>query len=198
MKNFEPDYNKQIFDRISGGDEKAFSECYEEYRRLLYPFLFKLTKSASATEDLIQDTMLKVWLSRDKFSEIGNPRAWIFRIASNTAHNWLKNSLIRQNSTTPLHYKEDQEDHSSEVFLELKAIREIVQEAIAELPPQRKKVYLLNREQGLTVSEIAQKLNISPSTAKNTLLAAVKYIREKVERSGYGLANIFLIFFQLN
>ncbi len=76
-------------------------------------------------------------------------------------------------------------DNPVEVNLTVNDIRALVQQAIAELPPQRRRIYLLQREHGLKPAEIASELGISVSTVKNTLLVATKAIREKVEKGGY-------------
>lgn len=177
--------DKIIISRIIEGDEEAFRELYFRYNKLLHPFLYQLTGSVDITSELIQETMLRIWLYRDKLAEAEQPRAYIYRIAANRAHTWLKNKLLRTSLENQMnrHTVEYTDDvHSS---LIVKSMLEVVQQAISELPEQRRRIYQLNREYGLKATEISRQLLISVSTVKNALYEAVKYIREQVEKAGY-------------
>lgn len=77
--------------------------------------------------------------------------------------------------------------------LDMRRIADIVQETVQAFPPQRKLIYKLSREQGLKPGEIAARLELSVSTVKNTLLSALKAIRENIEQAG--LLGAFFIFF---
>lgn len=176
---------KDLFLRIAEGDESAFRELYRWYGRLLFPFLTKLTDSQDTADEIIQEVFLRIWLYRDKLPTIDHPRAWIFQIGSNQAHTWLKKNM-RAAKAIRLHQDgHTTTDSSVEISLTVNAIRTLVKQAIEELSPQRKRIYLLQREHGMKAAEIASQLGVSVSTVKNTLLAAAKAIREKVEKAGY-------------
>jgi len=183
---FEHINEKDLFLRIAEGDEAAFRELYRLYGRLLFPFLLKLTDSRDITDELIQEVFLRVWLYRHTLPTIDHPRAWIFQIGSNQAYTWLQKNM-RAAKAMRLHQDAQPTvtDSPVEVSLTVNDIRNLVKQAIDELPPQRKRIYLLQREHGMKPAEIASQLGISVSTVKNTLLVAAKAIREKVEKAGY-------------
>jgi RNA polymerase sigma factor (sigma-70 family) len=187
-------YNEQaLFIRISEGDEAAFSVCYAEYGRELMPFLIRLAGSADIAEEIVQEVFLKIWLHRDRLAVVDNPRNWIFRVAANTGRNWLKKQmtdrqkmrLLPPSPHGPADVPADQVD--------LKAIAAVVQRTILSFPQQRRRIYQLSREEGLKPSEIAARLDLSVSTVKNTLLSALKTIRDNIEESG--LWGTFLLLF---
>jgi len=183
---------KALFLHIAEGDESAFRELYQLYGKLLFPFLVRLTGSEDMADEIIQEVFLRVWFSRDKLPDVAFPRAYIFRIASNRAHEWLKkNSLIVQVDLQQLDEQPAQPE-LAEAALTLKAMKMVVKQAIAELPPQRLHIYRLSREQGMKPSQIAAELNLSVSTVKNTLVVATKFIRERLEQAGY-VTGILLI-----
>lgn len=176
---------KDLFLRIAEGNEPAFRELYQLYGRLMLPFLTKLTGSQDIADEIIQEVFLRVWLYRDKLPGIDYPRAWIFQIGSNQAHTWLKKNM-RAAEAARLHQDvQVTADNPVEAALTVNAIKALVQQAIEELSPQRRKIYLLQREHGMKPAEIASQLGLSVSTVKNTLLVAAKDIREKVEKAGY-------------
>ncbi len=187
-----PLYNEQaLFISISEGDEAAFSTCYAEYGRILMPFLVRLSGSKDGAEEIIQEIFLKVWLYRDRLAEVDNPKNWLFRVAANTGRNWLKKKMLVEQKML-LHQRQwDVPDNSPSEQVDLKLIAGVVQRTILGFPPQRRRIYQMSREEGLKPSEIAARLDLSVSTVKNTLLSALKAIRENIEAAGLLATALF-------
>jgi RNA polymerase sigma-70 factor (ECF subfamily) len=185
---------RALFIRISEGDEAAFAICYSEYGRGLLPFLTRLTGSGDDGEEVMQEVFLKIWLYRDKLAEVENPRSWLFRVAANTARNWLKKKM-RAGRLMPGHQGQwEVPDSSPSEQVDMKSIAGVVHRTIRSFPPQRRRIYQLSREEGLKPAEIAARLGVSVSTVKNTLLSALKTIRENIEGSGFwGTVLFFLL-----
>lgn len=189
--------DKELFGRIAAGDEAAFSDLYYSYLPRLEPFVHEITKSETATAELIQDTFLRIWLNRDKLPGIDNPRAWIYKVASHLCFNHLERKTVEHRVLADLAYTavtsaaaaaspnagHATPDHLPE--LTLRELQGIVNEAIQKLPVQRRRIYELSRRQGLSIDQIALELDISPNTVKNTLVSALAFIRRQLEGSGY-------------
>ena len=182
----------ELFVRISEGDEAAFSMCYAEYGRMLMPFLIRLVGSRDSGEEIIQEVFLKVWLHRDRLAEVENPKSWLFRVAANTGRNWLKKKMMIEHHLRSQERPEGFHDLTAEA-LDLRTVAHLVQTTIQSFPPQRKLIYQMSREEGLKPAEIAARLQLSVSTVKNTLLSALKAIRENIEEAG--LLGTILFFF---
>ncbi len=186
MHIVSPYDEKTLLLQVADGDEKAFKQLFELYGKLLYPFLFRTVKSKASAEELIQETMLKVWLNRDRLPSIDHPRKWIFKIASNIAYTGLQRHLLEERIISEL--KERQQGYEDpEQKYALNELKRHVQEAVNQLPTERRRIYLLSREAGMSREEIADQLNISPKTVKNTIYSALKDIREHLEKAGYVL-----------
>lgn len=71
-------------------------------------------------------------------------------------------------------------------------LKRIIEDAVDKLSPQRRKIFLLSRENGLTVPEISQQLNLSVNTVKNTLISALVEIRRHLKNSGYEFPILLL------
>ena len=186
---------KDLLLQIAAGDETAFRQLYNMYEGLLMPYLTELTKSNHIAEDLVQETLLRVWLNREHISTLEHPRAYIYRMAGNAAFSWLKSRMIRKRAEQDKALSEPSEIAAAESNLSLQAITGIVQQTIRDMPAQRSRIYLMNREQGLKPAAIASALNISISTVNNTLYQAIKNIREAVEKAGYFLPYWLILFF---
>lgn len=193
MYSSSPDNEQALFIRIAEGDETAFSVCYAEYGRVLLPFLIRLVGSRDSAEEVIQEIFLKVWLYRDRLAEVENPKSWLFRVAANTGRNWLKKKMTDEQKMRQHQRQWDVPDSSLSEQVDLKSIAGVVQRTILSFPPQRRRIYQMSREEGLKPSEIATQLDLSVSTVKNTLLSALKTIRENIEEAGFW-ATLFFFF----
>jgi RNA polymerase sigma-70 factor (ECF subfamily) len=182
---------KELFLQIADGSEPAFRELYYSYGRLLSPFLVRLAGSQDLADEIIQEVFLRVWLYRDKLPGVEHPRAWLFQIASNQAHTWLAKSLKAEMAEVRHQGRPVTADTPAEI-LTINEIKRVIRKAVEELPAQRKRIYLLHREQGMKAGEIAEILGISISTVKNSLLSAAQNIREKVVQAGYWVPLLLL------
>jgi RNA polymerase sigma-70 factor (family 1) len=178
---------KLLFRSIAEHDETAFRQLFHLYYQQLYPLILKVTRAQNVTEDILQETFLKLWISRDRLPEIENPRAWIMRIAYFQAFTFLRKKATHQKAVDKLSGRADTERLRSDVeeAVSFRNLQALVRRAVQQLPPQQKKVYLLSREQGLKTREIAVKMNLSEQSVKNTLVRALKFVREEVEKGGH-------------
>lgn len=186
--------DKELLHRISEGEEDAFIELYKRYDARLYPFLHKLTRSPQDAREIIQETFLKLWLSRDKLDAVTLPRAYIFRSAANISHNWMKRNLVAQKAEQEHQLRDGRlGTDSTEFRLRTRELQVQLSRIIAGMPEQRQRIYRMHREQGLSTSEIASSLDVSVSTVKNTVAIALKNIRDGLSETGYIL--FLLLFF---
>lgn len=190
----EVSIEKQLFDLIAEGDETAFRDLFNLYTPQLYPMILKVTKVENVAEDILQETFLKLWISRDKLREIENPRAWILRIAYFQAFTFLSKKAIHQKAVGKLEDKARLQSQRNDIeeTMAFSSLQAVVRKAVSNLPGQTKKIYQLSREQDLKIPEIAKQLNLSEQTVKNTLSRALKFIREYVQRAGHVLFFIAL------
>jgi RNA polymerase sigma-70 factor (ECF subfamily) len=181
----------QILFRLTAeGDEKAFADLFNLFLPKLYPFILKLTRSESVVEEIIQETFIKVWLNRDKLAEMENPGGWVFTVASNKCYDHLRARALKDKLFVSA-ADEPAGSNFTHEWLDLKELKRLIQLAVNDLPEQRKKIYLMSRDQGKTIPEIADDLQLSPHTVKNTLVSSLKAIRDYLARHGV-LQKIFL------
>jgi RNA polymerase sigma-70 factor (ECF subfamily) len=181
---------KQLFLQVAEGDERAFETLFNAFLPKLYPFIIKFIKSELATQEILQETFIRVWLSRDKLSEIDNPGGWLYKVASNECYSYLRKSILNNKFSNPLIAEPEPVNATHESFA-LKELNRLIGEAINKLPAQRKKIYRLSRDEGKSIPEIASILNISPNTVKNALVASLKFIREYLIK--YGIIFFLLV-----
>lgn len=192
LNQMTPYEEKQLLNSVAEGDETAFRLVFDYYGQLLFPYLRRLLRSAEPAEEIVQETMLRVWLSRDRLPEIEFPTPWVFKIAANLAYNTLQRRLKEEGilrSLVPA--AESSED--PEARRQFRELVRLTREAIRLMPPERRRIYLLSRDAGLDRHQIAEQLHISPSTVKNTLTSAIASIRDYLQKAGYCLPACLLL-----
>jgi RNA polymerase sigma-70 factor (ECF subfamily) len=190
-----PPDTKQLFLQVAEGDEKAFETLFNTFLPKLYPFIIKFIKSEPAAQEIIQETFIRVWLSRDKLSEIDNPGGWLYKVASNECYSYLRKSILNNKFLNPIMVEPDPVNTTHE-NIALKELNRVIGEAINKLPAQRKKIYRMSRDEGMTIPEIASILDLSPNTVKNALVTSLKFIREYLVK--YGIIFFLLLLAEKN
>lgn len=171
----------ELYQLIAEGDEQAFNVLYERHWRKLFRFLYRMTKSREMAEELTADVFLKLWIGRELVPEIHNMDGFLYQVAHRKALDFLKlaareSSLQKVISLQMIGEIAESTEQPDKHLME-EEYRRIVEAAILQLSPQRKKVFTLSREEGMTHKEIARQLNLSPGTVKRTMSDALESIR---------------------
>lgn len=139
----------------------GFLDTYEPLRSDLYRYCRHLTRSPWDAEDLAQDTMARAFVTLGQMGEPPpNPRAWLFRVASNL---WL-DQLRRRRREEPL----DARDEPS-VTSDPRAAREVAGTLLGELAPQERAAVVLKDAFDLSLEEIAEALSTTTGAVKAAL-----------------------------
>lgn len=174
-------HEKEIFLRISKGDESAFTEMFFHYTARIHPFIQKMTRSQEVTEEIVQDVFVSLWKHREKLPQVNNYSAFIFTIASNRTFNYLKTKARDIVRLQELSVVEKDYTNVTEETIDGNASRVLINKLVNRLTPQKKLIYQLTRDQGMTHDEIALQLNISKNTVKNHLVETLKYLRKNLK-----------------
>jgi RNA polymerase sigma-70 factor (family 1) len=187
MTNYLPPIN-------TDGDEHAlemlFAEVFKKHEHRLYTLALGLTKSEQYVKDIIQEVFLKLWEQRHHLHEIHNIEAWLYRVMENKVIDFLRKTAADSRLIDKIWDNAVQARNDTDEWIAAKEYNRIVQHAIDLLPPQRKRIYCLNKKEGLNHAQIARKLSISHHTVRNHLAAALQSIRSFVSRN-IGLFSLF-------
>ena len=173
---------RELFVRMTRGDEAAFADIFFHYIPVIQPHVFKMTRSEEVTQDIIHDTFLRLWINREKMLEIENYSAYIFTISTNKTYDWLNKKARERKAIAGASLKTIDFINTTEETIDFNQSIALINQAVAQLPPQRKLVFKLSREDGLSHDEIAEKLNISKHTVSNHLTEALRFIKEHLQK----------------
>ena len=170
---------KELLSRVAEGDEAAFSLLFNAFHQRLGAYVYRLTESLPATQEIVQDVFVKIWLKRAILPELQSFDAYLFKAARNHVFNYLR-KLARER------VQQAQLEASLPASATAEAEEEhldLLDQAIDHLPPQQQKIYLLHRRQGLSHAEIADRLNLSVETVKKHMSLALRSIRKYLSLS---------------
>lgn len=191
-------YNEQsVILRLQKGDSDAFRELYNQYHQPLYHYVLRFVKSPALAEDVLQDVFLKIWEIRSRIDPELSFKAYLYRISRNSVFKLLKKIAVDENLRTQVLRQFSQSVADADLKVLWQQYEALLQAAINRLPPQRRKVFKLCREEGKSYEQVAEELGISRNTVKEHMVLAMKLIREHIDQYGdtstYFILLLFLI-----
>jgi RNA polymerase sigma-19 factor, ECF subfamily len=164
--------------QVAEGSETAFKSLFDAYWDHLYTVSVCLTKSVELAEDMVQEIFLKIWIKRERLSDVKEFGDYLFIVARNHIYNALKKEQMEHRLRQPvLDWFEGQRE-SPEQQLLFKESSQLIRQAIGRLTSQQQAIYKMTREQGLSHEQVAKELNISPNTVRNHVVNSLKIMRE--------------------
>jgi RNA polymerase sigma-70 factor (ECF subfamily) len=174
MEDFE------VIVSIKSGDKKAFEQLFYEYYQMLVRYAFTYMKDHDIAEEVVQDIMVKFWEKRAELPNDVKVKPYLFRMTGNHCLNVLKHEKVKLQHQTETVANGISMSDGFEVIASNELNTEI-KKAIADLPEQCGKVFLLSRDEGLSYKEIAESLDISIKTVENHISKALKLLREALK-----------------
>lgn len=185
--------DKNIAQRFKEGDVAAFDEIYRIYSKKMFHFALGMMKDPDNSKDLVQEVFVKLWEKREKVNPDLQFDNYIFTIAYNSVRKYFRKKSLETKFMNQLLSVSTGSIDSSEGTVIYQEMLALATKSIEGLPPQRKKVYKLSRQDGLKIEEIARELKISPRTAEKHLSVALKHLRKEL----VGITLLSLFFFHL-
>ncbi|MBL1407175.1 RNA polymerase sigma factor [Sphingobacterium faecale] len=183
----------ELLQRLKAGDHVAFEELYNQYSKKLYWKLKQMVKYPSEADELLQNLFVKVWEKREQIVIHQTFEGYLYRVAQHMAIDYFR-SLDRQSrlqdevSRTGAIIAEN-----TEALLFAKETQQLLDEAVASLPEQRRRAFILCKLEGKSHQEAAEIMNISPNTVHNHLVKAVYTVRQHLLKSGRDITILALL-----
>ncbi|MDR2232629.1 MAG: RNA polymerase sigma-70 factor [Tannerella sp.] len=169
---------------LKDGDTDAFEVLYKKYHRQIFYASLKLTLSEVLAQDVTQDVFLKIWEKRDSLDPNKNFAAFISTICRNAIFDIFKRATYEEDVKKELQQFAEVADDGQEDEEYHERYKELLNKAIAELPPQRRTAFELCKLQEKSYNEAAGLMNVSRSTIQDHIVKANKFIRDYVLSHG--------------
>ena len=197
---------EQTLARARAGDEDAFRELTDPYRRELQVHIYRIVGSLQDAEDLLQDTLLAAWRALDRFEERASVRTWLYRIATNRSLDALRASRRRPEEgrviqmPEPTRWSEplwlepypdvllegiaDQAPGPEARYETKEAIELAFVVGLLHVPPQQRAVLVLRDVLGYRASEVAEMLDSSEASVNSLLRRARAAFESRLPATG--------------
>lgn len=171
----------ELVERLQRRDAQALGELYDRYGRLVYSLILRVVRDPAIAEDLVQETFLRIWNRAQVFdAKRGALGPWLVAVARNRAIDYLRSASGRERNSLEL----EETDHPSlytdmERDLLASDKARLVRAALEKLSPRQREVIELAYFEGLTQTEMAERMGQPLGTVKTWVRTALKNLREE-------------------
>jgi RNA polymerase sigma-70 factor (ECF subfamily) len=191
MSKKESHSEEGLLSLLKKDDWQGFDEIYWKYQKAVYQNVFKLTRDSITAEDIVQEVFISLWEKRHSIDIDRSVGGWLFVSSYNRSINELKKKLRESLAIKEMQVSETDTGNEPD----LSGIQlAILEKAITELSPQKRKVFELCKLQGRTYEEAAKEIGISKHTVKEYLSGAMSFIKEYATRHPEAGAGLVLMF----
>ncbi len=167
--------DEELIATFQNGNEQAYIELVRRYRNRLMTFVFRFLGDMDLSEDIVQDTMVKVYTHKHYYKEIAKFSTWIYTIAGNFAKTELRKrkrrkvTLLSHMNTDDRKYEIPSTELKSEDIVQGEYAERDIQKAILQLPLHFRTVVILRDIQELSYEEISKIVNVPLGTVKSRI-----------------------------
>jgi len=170
--------------KIKSNDVEAFEKIFREYYSPLVLFTIKIVNDKDVAEEIVQEFFYHYWKNREQMSIKFSLKSYFYQSVRNNALKYLRHEAVKQkyasgigSNNTPQSFSPDYGE---------KELQKIIDNVLENLPQRCSLIFKMNRFEGLTYKEIAEKLSISVKTVEADMGKALKAFRNKLTKyQGY-------------
>lgn len=173
--------DKDILKRLSDGEASAYEYIFDRYYAKVCRFVKSILYDVDAVDDIAQNVFMKVWINRAELTRVNSLSNYLFTIARNEACDQFRRRTSRTKYERHVLLNGLEQSDRLSLTYDLERMEHIVEKCVEEMPPQRKLVFKLSREEKLSSQEIAQRLQLSKRTVDRHISLALTDIRSALK-----------------
>lgn len=174
--------DEQLMRQLRRGDEEAFVELYQRYSQRMLRYFYRML---GGNEEKSQDFLQELFMKLIEKSHLYNPErkfsTWLFTLATNMCKNEYRSLEVRKIMTV----KDDMSGvsdyaQSIEEYLDQRQFQDSLHDALQELSPHHKQVFVLRYQQDLSIKEISEIVDCAEGTIKSRIFYALRKLSDKL------------------
>ena len=179
--------DEDLIERFQNGDEQAYIELVNRYRDRLMNFVYRFVNDYEQSEDIAQETLIKLYTHKHYYKKIAKFSTWIYTIAANLAKSELRKKKSRKvtnlskMSTQEKEYELPADQPDIDQAIESEFIEKRIQAAIQKLPLHFKTVTILRDIQELSYEEISKIVDVPLGTVKSRINRARLQLQKELK-----------------
>lgn len=167
---------------LKKGDQKSFKIIFNTYYKVLFEFVQNLTKDSFKTEDIVQETFIRLWKNKEKIDNRASVKNYLYKTAYNNFIDKYRKDQRTKVLKQEWYFNKVVELSEESIEIQEKK-KEKLRTVIDTLPPKCKQVFVLSKFEGLKYKEISEQLNISIKTVENQMSIALSKLRTELKNS---------------
>lgn len=172
--------DKELISLLVAGREEAFTEIYHRYWEKLFAIAYNLTRDQVLAEEITQEVFISLW-DRKGDVRIDTLNGYLATAIKFSVFKHIRRQHRRLEIVKDNYHKWSVNDEEEKIYARF--LKEYVEGIVEQLPEKCRLVFEYSRRDGLTIPEIAAKMNISPKTAEAHLTKALKTIKINLKHS---------------
>lgn len=188
-----PEEEKKQIEKAQEGDIDAFSSLVAEYEAPLMRFLYRMGINKESSEDILQETCLKLWKTMSAYSFSFPFRSWVYRLCRNEVSNYFRKETKHDNNVainTEIHHEAFEDNTELSQALESELNAKEVQVALQKLKPEYREVLVLHYFEHLPYENMADIMKKPTSTIGTLLRRAKQTLKQTINHEKITLNHL--------
>ncbi|HNX55390.1 MAG TPA: RNA polymerase sigma-70 factor [Prolixibacteraceae bacterium] len=174
----------ELLQQFKANDKNAINLLYERYSKRLYSFAYAYLKTEMDALDVVQEVFINVWNKRNNLRNDTNLEAYLFTVTKNSIITIFRKKISEKQyfehlKNVAILYHSDTEDS-----LDYQVLSERLSELVTQLPEQRRLIFKMSKEKGMSNKAIAEELHISVKTVEDHMTKARHYLKKQLTEYG--------------
>ncbi len=171
--------DRDLLSRLRGGDDAAFEAIFRQWYEPVVRSANRVLRDAGVAEELSQDVFLELWRRRESLAPDSSVAGYLMQAVRNRALNHLRHLAVQRKSVVFVEALSEPAEHA-DAHTHTNELQAALTQAIAELPPRTREVFVMSRERGLRYAEIAEQLGVSVKAVEANMSRALRMLREQL------------------
>ena len=166
---------------LKRGDHDSYEALFDLYYAKFVNFADAILRDRPVAKDIVQEAFIKIWVNRDRLDESQSLENFIYVIVKRLILNYIRDNKPAESlDTVKAHTVQNDTLGGQDLVVIADETRHRIQDIISKMPPQRRRVFLMSRNQGMSNKEIAQELQISVKTVERHMTLALAELRANI------------------
>lgn len=171
---------RELLLRLQEGDDKAFTELYNQYSMVIMAHLMYMLKSTELADEVLQDTFMAVWTNRHAVDPDQSFKAYLYKIATNNTYKLFRKAAYDRTYRAHMLPILEGGYNNIESKIYQKEHEELLNRLLDKMPAKQREVYRLHKIDGYSYKEIAEQLGISHNTINSYITRGNQYIKSQL------------------